>query len=145
MIGNIFRVILVGLSLVFLKMPFQKNISKLEFYKGASYILYVIPLIFPHQQKYAFLFTWPALTYLVYYYMVMWRNQNSRALRGQILLFFLFTLNLLPFMGADIIGRYTYDVIQHFRIMGISFLGIIVLYYFASVEYLVPYIKKEHE
>lgn len=143
MVGNIFRVILVLLSLVFLKKPFSKKISLIEFYKGVSYILMVIPLIFPHQQKYAFLFAWPALVFLLYYYMVLFQNEPTTSLKIQMILFILFTFNLLPFMGADVIGRYAYDVIQHFRIMGVSFLGIIVLYYFASVEKLQPYLIKE--
>lgn len=143
MVGNIFRVILVLLSLVFLKNPFSKKISLVEFYKGLSYILMVIPLIFPHQQKYAFLFAWPAMVFLLYYYMVLFQNEPTTSLKIQLILFILFTFNLLPFMGADVIGRYAYDVIQHFRIMGVSFLGIIVLYYFSSVEKLQPYLTKE--
>lgn len=144
-IGNAFRVLLVGLALVFLKFPFKKDISNLTYLKGLSYILFVIPLIFPHQQKYAFLFTWPALAYLVFYYLVMFRKEKTTSLKVQILLFVVFTFNLLPFMGADIIGRFPYDVIQHFRIMGISFLGLIVLYFYAPVSKLEQYKNQGNE
>lgn len=145
MIGNIVRVLLVGLTLLFLNKPFTSKISSLSYLKGLAYVLFVIPLIFPHQQKYAFFFTWPALAFLVYYYMVMYANQPNTSLKVQIALFALFTFNLLPFMGADVIGRYPYDVIQHFRVMGISFLGLIVLYFFAQVKNIEPFLKNKNE
>jgi hypothetical protein len=75
----------------------------------------------------------------------MFQREKTTTLKIQILLFVIFTFNLLPFMGADIIGRFPYDVIQHFRIMGISFLGLIVLYFYAPVSKVEQYKNQGNE
>jgi hypothetical protein len=61
------RLALVALTLYFLKLrPFKNPSSELHRCLEVSYILLLIPLIFPHQQHYAFLFATPAFAVLLY-------------------------------------------------------------------------------
>lgn len=69
------RLILVSITLYFLRWPpFKNAISKSQQYLELSYILALIPLIFPHQQHYAFLFMLPAIIYLVYQLMCIQKS-----------------------------------------------------------------------
>lgn len=64
---NVVRVILISLTLYFLNTkPFVHTISKSHQLYEMSYLLALVPLIFPHQQHYAFLFLLPAITILLY-------------------------------------------------------------------------------
>ncbi len=75
---NIVRAFLVLLTLYFLKsLPFKNNNTKLERLYEISYLCMVIPLIFPHQQHYAFVFIFPATTYLIYYTMLRYFLQSN--------------------------------------------------------------------
>lgn len=69
------RLILMAITLKFLNWPpFKKNNNSFLTVLEISYILLAIPLIFPHQQHYAFLFASPAFAVAVYFYVV---NQKS--------------------------------------------------------------------
>ena len=62
------RLTFIAFTLYFLRTrPFKKNKNALHRFWETSYILCLIPLIFPHQQHYAFLFMTPAFTYCIYY------------------------------------------------------------------------------
>lgn len=63
------RLIFAGFTLFFLNsLPFKKSTSKIKNLYEIAYICSIIPLIFPHQQHYAFFFIFPAVVYLFYYY-----------------------------------------------------------------------------
>jgi hypothetical protein len=71
MIIQISRIFLVCLTLYFLRsLPFRKVQSRLHQWWELSYIFLITPLIFPHQQFYAFFFMLPAIFYIVYYLIV---------------------------------------------------------------------------
>ena len=66
---NAARLLFVGATLYFLaSKPFQPAKSNLQKLYEISYICLIIPLIFPHQQYYAFFFIFPAATYLIFYF-----------------------------------------------------------------------------
>lgn len=61
------RLALVAFTLYFLKFPpFTKVKNTGLHFREISYLLLVIPLIFPQQRSYNFLFLWPTITYLIY-------------------------------------------------------------------------------
>jgi len=65
------RLALVAFTLYFLKWkPFIKSRSDWHSYIEISYLLLLIPLIFPHQQHYAFLFAVPAFAVILLYYFI---------------------------------------------------------------------------
>ncbi len=72
------RLFFIILTLFYLRSrPFVKSKSKLQQLYELSYILLLVPLIFPHQQHYAFFFMFPATTYIVYYYMMFFYAQKT--------------------------------------------------------------------
>ncbi len=131
-ITNVSRILVVLFTLYFLGYPFPRKSSKLADFRAISYILLAVPLIFPHQQKYAFLFMYPMISYLFYYSLLKWKW--DRTLKFKIFLFVGLAIFMVftPLIGSDIIGRYPYDVIQHFKILGISAILLIPLAFFAS-------------
>jgi hypothetical protein len=52
--------------------PFRKVADKLQAFYETSYLLLAIPLIFPHQQTYAFLLAVPAAAWVIYQLMHRW-------------------------------------------------------------------------
>lgn len=119
LITNVLRLAVAGLTIYFMGMPFRKKVDALSEIRAIAYLLMAIPLIFPHQQKYAFLFFLPSIIYLVYYIIQKRKVDQSVPFKLFIAFFVLITIVFTPIIGSDIIGRYTYDVIQHYRILGI--------------------------
>jgi hypothetical protein len=73
---NVVRGALLLFTLYFLKTkPFKKTTEKLQNLYEISYICLIIPLIFPHQQYYAFFFIFPASTYLLFYLVFLYFNK----------------------------------------------------------------------
>lgn len=73
------RLILIGFTLYFLKLKFLKRAnSTFEQCVEISYILLLVPLVFPHQQHYAFLFIVPAYTIVLYYLIKKWDTIKNR-------------------------------------------------------------------
>ena len=76
---NIVRGILILFFLYFLRTsPFKNTPGKLQRLYEVSYLCLIIPLIFPHQQYYAFFFIFPASTYLIYYLIYLFFDQENR-------------------------------------------------------------------
>jgi len=146
LITNIVRLLLILLTVYFLKSPFKKYISRLTEIRALSYIALIVPLIFPHQQKYAFIFILPMIIYLSYYCIVMWKyNRNKNFL---IYFSFLLLISIIysPIIGTDIIGRNLYYFLHHFRILGIGTLLLIlfaILANPATIERCILVHKKE--
>lgn len=126
------RLFLVAFTIFFLKSPFKKNVSRLSEIRAISYILLVVPLIFPHQQKYAFLFVFPMVFYLTYYCFIMWKFHKTISFNWYLSLLILVGIAFSPIIGSSVIGRLAYDLFHHFRLLGISTLLLIVFAAFAS-------------
>jgi hypothetical protein len=72
------------------------------------------------------------ISYLTYFAILKWKFERDTGfyvfITASILVIWVFT----PIIGSDIIGRYAYDVIQHFRFLGISAFLLIPLVVYAS-------------
>lgn len=109
LIINVSRVLLVAGTLWFLRsLPFKKASSPLQQFWEFSYILAVTPLIFPHQQFYAFIFLLPAFFYLVY--RLIQGNMNRQLLTGLIVIFI-----LCSFIGG-VLG-FLRDISRHYKLI----------------------------
>ena len=76
---NIVRSAIILFTLYFLKTkPFRNTKDNLQKLYEISYLCLIIPLIFPHQQFYAFFFIFPASTYLLYYVLKVYFNGNNQ-------------------------------------------------------------------
>lgn len=75
---NVVRGALILFTLYFLKTnPFINTTIKIQKLYEISYLCLIIPLIFPHQQHYAFFFIFPASTYLLFYLVYFFFNKES--------------------------------------------------------------------
>ena len=75
---NVARGALALFTLYFLRTkPFINTNIKLQKLYEISYLCLIIPLIFPHQQHYAFFFIFPASTYLLFYLVYLFFNKES--------------------------------------------------------------------
>lgn len=75
---NVTRALFILFTLYFLRTkPFKNKVSKIQRLYELSYVCILIPLIFPHQQHYAYMFIFPATTYLLYYLIVNYFNKNA--------------------------------------------------------------------
>ncbi|HWY10858.1 MAG TPA: glycosyltransferase family 87 protein [Bacteroidia bacterium] len=121
---NTIRVLLVLFTLYFLRSkPFQSNVGLKHRFWELSYILLLIPLIFPHQQHYAFLFICPAFIFCLYYFI-----QNRRSFSKQ-KYYLLAGTGILVFLLCDlklILGTYN-DYYEHFKILTYGALLLLIL------------------
>lgn len=121
---NTLRVVLVLLTLFFLRrLPFKKTQSKLSGFWELSYILLLIPMIFPHQQHYAFLLGLPACLYCVYW-LLNQKNQISKwqfNLRITLLVVIYICFNLHLLFGQF---REYYD---HFKLISYGSILLVIL------------------
>lgn len=116
---NIIRGIFVLSTLYILNtLPFTKSKSygKIELFE-ISYILLLIPLIFPHQQKYAFLFALPLQFYLLSYLF-----EKIQAKKRDSFFFCQFSLLGLSFLlmtltTDSIVGRSVNEITQHYKLI----------------------------
>lgn len=115
------RLFFIGLTLFFVRFPpFRATPSRLHSFWEISYMLIAIVLVFPHQQKYAFLFLLPAFAYLIFTY---FSTKNKLLLGGLIVVWLLSTAST-----DGIIGKYLYNFGQYFKIITFAcFLTIILL------------------
>lgn len=75
---NIVRAAFILFTVYFLgTKPFRTIKSKLQKLYEISYLCLLIPLIFPHQQYYAFFFIFPASTYLLFYLVYKYFNKRN--------------------------------------------------------------------
>jgi len=121
---NITRLIFISFSLYFLRTkPFISKVSNMHRFVEISYLLLLIPLIFPHQQGYAFIFIMPAVSYIIYYLITQRNalpNSKFRIITAFMILSYLLC-NLELLLGE--FGEY-YD---HFKILTYGTLLVIPL------------------
>ena len=108
------RLCLLALSLYFVRAwPFKAAKTNLQFSAETAYLLLIIPLIFPHQQHYAFLFAVPAFAFVVYYLFNVHTSKwtNKQKLIAALLTLVYLTTNLKILLGAY--NRYY----EHYKIL----------------------------
>lgn len=127
---SVVRLILIALTLYFIRSsPFKKNKNQLHRFWEISYILCLIPLIFPHQQHYAFLFIMPAYSYALYYLFQFHDDISSFkrlfAIVSLIIIYLLVNLKLL-------VGNFN-EYYEHFKILTYGAIGLLI-----TISYLIP-------
>lgn len=114
MIITIARLCFVAFTLFYLRtLPFKKAIISLHRYFELSYLFALIPLIFPHQQHYAFLFAAPAFAASLF--VIMKENQNWSSLKRNII----WVLMGIVFLSASLkmlLGAFN-NYYEHFKIL----------------------------
>ena len=114
---NTTRLIVVALTLLYLRGPIFTRIKNgvTEFFEW-SWLLAIIPLIFPHQQHYAFLLMVPALSFVLQTWMNGGLGTIEKVIFAVVVIFF----NLSLWLGA---GTTVYN---HYKIVTIG--GLLLLW-----------------
>lgn len=131
-ITNVVRLFFIALTLYFLRRPFKRDNNAISEYRAIAYLFMIVPLIFPRQQKYAFIFIFPMVIYLVYYCMLLWNYNRSKGFKIFLGLLLLLSIVFTPIIGSDVIGRRTYDLFHHFRFLGLGTVCLVVFALLAS-------------
>ncbi len=132
LISTIFRVFLIVFSLFFLRLStiFLKAKSKMSELWEIAYIILIIPLIFPHQQKYAFVLALPALFYISYFIVLSFNSwkEKMKILRWVLLMALLMISFILMTLTTDgLIGRNLNEIAQYYKTITIGTLILIIV------------------
>ena len=102
---QIVRVILISSVLMIVRsFPFQKLENKHFLFFEWSYVVALIPLVFPHQQHYAFLLQMPSISILLY--LAIHNRLNKIEMIGLVILFLCFNLKVLLGMWNEYYDHY---------------------------------------
>jgi Glycosyltransferase family 87 len=125
---TISQLFFITLTLFFLKTrPFVSILDKKRLFYEVSYLLLIIPLIFPHQQKYAFVMLLPAVAFI--WFEVLKQKEEGIILKNIIAL--MVVVWLLTTATTDgIIGRELYEYGQYFKLITWGTMLLIVAYGF---------------
>ncbi len=129
---NIVRGAFLLFSVNFLRTkPFTKTVNKLQRLYEISYLCSIIPLIFPHQQHYAFIFIFPATTYLLFYVLYIYFDNaasnlgNNFMVKKVTVIIFLCIVYLLT-NSHFILGQFN-DIYDHYKTLTYGVLILIAL------------------
>jgi hypothetical protein len=121
---NTIRVVLILFTFYFLRTkPFTDPQGLKHRFWELSYILMLIPLIFPHQQHYGFLFICPAFIFCLHYFI---RNRKTLP---KIKLYVMAATGIIIYLLCNlklILGAYN-EYYEHFKILTYGVLLLIVL------------------
>jgi len=121
---NIIRLVFIFFAFYFLrKKPFTGKAPSMHQFVEISYILLLIPLLFPHQQDYAFLFIMPAVTCIIYYLIT---EQNTLTNLKFNAIVFVLALSYLLCNITLLYGQYR-EYYDHFKLLTYGALLIIPL------------------
>lgn len=130
LITNIVRGILVLLVLVMSgRRLFKPALNSAWELRELGYIIILIPLVFPHQQKYAMLCLFPAMVYLLWYLMASQASGRRKSL-VYILLVLYFVLAVASTDG--LIGFRLNTLTQHFKTITYGVLFLITAMFIAQ-------------
>ncbi|TXC81946.1 glycosyltransferase 87 family protein [Luteibaculum oceani] len=118
-ISNAIRFSLVAFTIYFLSsLPFKKAKNAFYDFRAIAYIILLIPLIFPHQLKYAFTLILPACFYLLHFVFSQYANRNQAIGKFRwvaILVFMGIGFVLMTLTTDGVIGRELSNITQHYK------------------------------
>ena len=130
---NAVRLIFVWLTLLFLRsMPFTKSKSKLQQFWEISYLFIAVPLIFPHQQPYAFVYIIPAFVYLSWYFITHWPRLKQKIKWAGWILLTLLAFNFSPLIGRGMIGSHFFEVLLYLRVLTFAVIGLAIVLFICT-------------
>lgn len=120
------RLFIIALSLLYFRsLPFSRERNRLKMYWEISFFTLIIPLLLPHQQKYAFLLAIPMVCYLLYFFIKTNSIPKSKLDKIVLAIFYGCMLVYSPLYGMDIIGKFLFALTQHYRLLTICTLLLI--------------------
>lgn len=112
------RLLFIVFTLYFLSNSRNKFNSVMQKNWELAYITLVIPLIFPHQQKYVFYMLFPAIAYITYF-LIYTYNDNYKLVRKSrwnvVLGLMIASFVLMTLTTDGVIGRHYNNITQHYK------------------------------
>jgi hypothetical protein len=126
---------LISLSLLYFRSwPFKKEKDDIKSIWEISYFLLLIPLIVPHQQKYAFILVIPMVAYIVYFFIQTYHHSRTWLFKLVLMIFCISMVVFSPIHGADIIGWNAFRFSQHYRFITIVTLLLIPISQYCNTK-----------
>lgn len=133
LIIQIVRLFLIAFTLFFLKFSFfKKQENKFISLYELSYIFLLVPLIFPHQQQYAFYFIFPAVVYLSFYWNYFYDKVLIKKKNFKFILVLVYGFLLYFFTNCDLILGTFDEYYDHFKVLTYGAILFIPLLMFSS-------------
>jgi len=124
------RISLIALSLLYLGFkPFRHIDSKIKTYWQISYFCLLIPLIFPHQPRYALFAALPMTYYLLWHFIT--QSKSTLQFKISLFIFVIIMIFYSPLNGLDILGRDLFYLSQSLKFLTWGTLLIIPLSWLA--------------
>jgi Glycosyltransferase family 87 len=129
---TISQLFFIILTLFFLKTrPFVSILDKKRLFYEVSYLLLIVPLIFPHQQKYAFVMLLPAVAFIGFEFL----KEKQKGNIPKIVTVLMVIVWLLTTASTDgIIGRQLYEYGQYFKLITWGTILLIVPFYMSYAK-----------
>lgn len=137
---------LVLLTLYFLRGGFRSRFARAGNLHRAwelAYVLMLIPLLMPHQQKYSFLFVFPMIIYLLNAFYTIPATGRTRAYYGLLILFVACMLVYSPIHGKDVLGKHLFEWSQHLHLLTWSTLLLIPIAMYCTPDRLYQHKEKK--
>jgi hypothetical protein len=123
---NIIRLVLAGVTIWFLWVGSIKKHLGIFLFWELAYLFLLIPLLFPHQQKYSYINLLPAYGYIAYYLVNTFSLSSPEAKRDKAIMLVLVTvIVLLTIFTADIF--WGYEIGKYFQFMKLITVGTLIL------------------
>ncbi|WP_183557114.1 glycosyltransferase family 87 protein [Mucilaginibacter sp. SP1R1] len=131
LILNLVRLAFVLLTLAFLRtLPFKSIKSNIRQFWEMCYLFIAIPLIYPHQQQYAFVYLIPAFVYISWYFIVNWEMVKAKLNYFTWALLIIIGFNFTPLIGRDVISSQVCEVLLYLRILPMAVIMLIGVLWF---------------
>ncbi len=137
---NISRLVLVSFTLYFLGF-LRKDVlkNKIQTLWELSYIFAIVPLIFPHQQKYAFFYMLPATAYVIYF-LIKIHIQNYNNFSKNKFYFVTFLMSLffvLSTLTTDgLIGNFYNEISEYYKTITFGDFLLLIALFLAKPKFL---------
>lgn len=129
---NIVRVFFVLLTVVFLRSlpftPIQKD--SIRQYWEMCYVFLMVPLLYPHQQVYAYVYIIPVFIYLSWYFVTNWDSIKQKINIIGWILIGIIMFNFTPLVNKSLLTKNVYEILLYLRILTIAAIGLIPLLWF---------------
>jgi hypothetical protein len=141
---NVTRLFFLSLSLFFFRsVPFKKENNKVKTFWEISFFTLLIPLLFPHQNKYDFLLAIPMIVYLLYFFITTFNLYHSVSYKLVLILFIFIMTIFSPIYGSDIIGVFLFRYTQHYRFLTIAAIILIPIALYCSPSRQIKILKNK--
>jgi len=144
LINTISGLVILSSFLFFKFPPFTAPKSRLHEIREVSFLLVATILLFPHQNKYANVYLYPALHYILYFLFALYNTKQPRTkifIRTSVV-FLIISIFFISLTGKSIVGTSAYYFLSYHKSITIGTLILIPMLYFMNPAILEKYKRR---